>query len=132
MTKEIGAILKTYHLNVGKLTICDSYMIAEIDEGVTLNMENASELIKAAELHFKNTPFVYITHRKNSYAVDPINYIEVMKLTQLKGIAIVSSKQIDKKNFNVEQRFFGRPMQIFDNLADAINWHKEILKESYG
>jgi len=41
-----------------------------------------------------NEAFVYITHRVNSYSVDPTIYISVSKIENLVGFAVVFINQM--------------------------------------
>ena len=85
-------------------------------------------LVDIAESHFKAKPFVYITHRINSYSVDPKIYYETSKISNLAGFAVVSDKYKAKSNAMVEKMFFSKPFEIFGDLAEAKRWAKTILK----
>jgi hypothetical protein len=122
-----NSYIKKYILPVGKVEIYDAYMKAEINEGVTMNQEAAKELMVIAKKHFPSKPFAYITVRKNSYAVDPMIYLKVFEIENLKAIAIVSGKFIDNHNVKIEKHFFNKPMQIFKTQTEAISWATSFL-----
>ena len=116
--------LKSYLLSIGKIEIYEDYMIAQLNEGITLNIESVQEIILVAEKHFTEKPFTYITIRKNSYAVDPMLYLKVFEIENLKAIAIVYEKFIDNHNVKIEKHFFNKPMNIFKTLPEAVSWAK--------
>ena len=48
-------------------------------------------------------------------------------LENLKAFAIVSQKSIDMHNVKIEKHFYKKPMELFDNLAYAIKWVKQVI-----
>ncbi|WP_430409415.1 STAS/SEC14 domain-containing protein [Kordia sp.] len=119
--------IKKYILSIGEIKIYEDYMVAQLNEGITLNIETVHEIILIAEKHFPKKPFAYITVRKHSYAVDPMLYLKVFEIENLKAIAIVSSKFIDNHNVKIEKHFFNKPMSIFKTILEAITWAKTYL-----
>ncbi|MGH1388271.1 STAS/SEC14 domain-containing protein [Kordia sp.] len=119
--------IKKYTLQIGKVEIYENYMLAQLNEGITLNIESVGEIISIAHTHFPTQPFAYITIRKNSYAVDPMLYLKVFEIENLKAIAIVSDKFIDNHNVKIEKHFFNKPMNIFKTKEEAIIWSKTYL-----
>ncbi|WP_046758007.1 hypothetical protein [Kordia jejudonensis] len=119
--------IKKYILSIGKIKIYEDYMVAQLNEGITLNIETVQEIINIAKNHFASKPFTYITIRKNSYAVDPMLYLKVFEIENLKAIAIVSNKFIDNHNVKIEKHFFNKPMNIFKTLPEAVAWAKSYL-----
>jgi hypothetical protein len=126
-TSHTNGVVKQYLLGIGQVDIYNNLMVATINEGITLTLERAFELIGISEIHFRNKNFVYITTRKNSYAVDPTIYSQIFFLENLKGIAIVSTKDIDAHNIKIEQHFYKKPMQLFSTLEDAKAWANNLL-----
>ena len=122
-----NSFIKKYTLAIGKVEVYDDYMLAQLNEGITLNVETVAELIKIANKHFSDKPFAYITIRKNSYAVDPMMYLKVFEIENLKAIAIVSDKFIDNHNVKIEKHFYNKPMSIYKTTEEAISWAKTYL-----
>ncbi|WP_420574227.1 STAS/SEC14 domain-containing protein [Kordia sp.] len=122
-----NSFIKKYTLQIGEVEIYNDYMLAQLNEGITLNLESVHELIEIAQKHFPQQPFAYITIRKNSYAVDPMMYLKVFEIENLKAIAIVSDKFIDNHNVKIEKHFFNKPMSIFKTTNEAIYWAKSHL-----
>ncbi len=121
--------IKEYQLEIGKVTVYENYLISEFNEGITLSLDTSLELIGVTEVHFREKPFVYITNRVNSYAVDPTMYLKVKDIETLKGIAVVSDKECDYHNLKIEKHFFKKPMHLFHTIAEATDWVDEVLYE---
>lgn len=120
-------IVKEYQLESGKIYIYDNYMVASFNEGATVTLEKAFQVIGISEIHFRNKDFGYISLRKNSYAVDPTIYNFVRGLDNLKAFAIVSVKEIDMHNFKIEKMFYKKPMKFFIEYSNALTWVKKKL-----
>ena len=111
------------------MTIYDKYLVTNINEGFNLLPEHNKVLVDVATSHFKDQPFVYITHRINSYSVDPKIYYETSKIKNLAGLAVVSSKFIAKSNAEIEKMFFTKPFEIFSDLESAKEWAELLLSQ---
>ncbi len=114
--------IKKYTLQIGEVAVYENYMVAQLNEGITLNLDSIKEIFYIKKEHFSEKDFAYITIRKNSYAVDPMMYLKVLEIQNLKAIAIVSDKFIDNHNIKIEKHFFIKPMNIFKTLPEAITW----------
>lgn len=113
---------KTLKYPFGDVRIYDNYMIAVMNEGITVTADLNDVLEDLAASYFKDKSFVYITHRINSYAVDPSIYFKTSKITNLMGFAVVSGKKIIIDNTDFERSFLRKPFQSFTKLEDAITW----------
>ncbi|MGV8812591.1 MAG: hypothetical protein ACOH2D_00640 [Gelidibacter sp.] len=112
-----------------EMHIYDCYLIVIINEGLVVEPKHNSVLKNVADAYFKNRSFVYITHRINSYSVDPATYIETSKICNLKGFAVVSKDFKAKSNVEVEKLFLNnKPIETFDDLNAAVSWAKSILE----
>lgn len=121
-------IVREYQLEIGKVQVYDNYMVSIFDEGATLTLERAYQIIGISEIHFRNKNFGVISLRKNSYAVDPTIYNYLKELDNLKAFAIVSVKEIDMHNFKIEKLFYKKPMKFFIEYDNALKWIKTRLK----
>ncbi len=121
-------IVKEYQLDIGTVQVYDNYMVSSFDDGATLTLERAYQIIGISEIHFRNRPFGYISLRKNSYAIDPIIYTYLRGLDNLKAFAIVSKKEIDMHNFKIEKLFYKKNMEFFIEYENAVVWVKKRLK----
>lgn len=123
-------VVKEYILDIGTVQVFDNYMVSIFNEGCTVTLERAYQLIGITEIHFRNKPFGYISYRKNSYAIDPNIYSFVRELENLKAFAIVSVKEMDMHNFTIEKMFYKKPMKFFIDYNNALAWVKRrVLKK---
>ncbi|WP_350286982.1 STAS/SEC14 domain-containing protein [uncultured Croceitalea sp.] len=122
-------IVKEYHLDIGTVQVYDNYIVSAFEEGATVTLERAYQIIGISEIHFRGKDFGYISLRKNSYAIDPIIYTYLRGLENLKAFAIVSKKEIDMHNFKIEKMFYKNQMEFFIEYENAIKWIKKRLKK---
>ena len=101
--------------------------IAVMNEGVHIDY-NVSQMITQTCLdYFKDTPFVYLTHRKNSYSVDVTKYSTLVnQMENLKGFGVISTS-LSARNAEIESLFLDLPFAIFDDLYEGLKWAKNIL-----
>lgn len=111
-----------------KIHIYKNYMVVTINEGETITPDHNKVLLNIVDTFFKNKKFVYITNRKNSYAVDPAIYYETSKIENLIGFAVVSKVYKAKSNAAVEKLFLNKAFEIFNTLPEAITWAKQLHK----
>ncbi len=121
-------IVRQYQLEIGVIQVYDNYMVAIFDEGATLTLERAYQIIGISEIHFRDKDFGYISLRKHSYAIDPTVYSYLRELENLKALAIVSIKEIDMHNFKIERLFYKKPMKFFIEFDNALAWVKRRVK----
>lgn len=121
-------IVREYQLEIGTVQVYDNYMVSLFDEGATLTLERAYQILGIAEIHFRDKDFGYISLRKNSYAIDPTVYTYIRGLDNLKAFAIVSVKEIDMHNFKIEKLFYKKPMKFFIEFDNALAWVKRRIK----
>lgn len=118
---------KKLRLEFCNISVYDNYMIVEMDTGVHITLEANSILISLVNTYFKNKPFVYITHRVNSYSVDPAVYIETSKIKNLIGLCVVSKNSMAKSTAEIEKLFFNKSFEIFNTLTEAVHWANKTL-----
>jgi hypothetical protein len=118
-------IVREYQLETGIVQVFDNYMVAIFEEGVTMTLERAFQIIGISEIHFRDKDFGYISLRKNSYAIDPTVYNYLREMENLKAFAIVSIKEIDMHNFKIEKMFYKKPMKFFIEYDNALAWVKK-------
>jgi hypothetical protein len=115
-------IVREYLLDVGTIQVYEDHMVAIFDEGATLTLERAYQLIGISEIHFRNRNFGIISLRKYAMAIDPLVYTYLRELENLKAFAIVSSKEVDMHNFAIEKMFYKKAMKFFIDFRNAITW----------
>lgn len=109
------------------VTFNQNYMLVVMNEGVTVTEKLHDILVEKALSHYNSKPFVYLTHRINSYAVDTSIYSKTSKLQNLYGFGVISKNYLAKSNAEIEKLFLKKPFKIFDNLDDAIDWAKTLV-----
>lgn len=123
--------LHTYENDFTTLYVRADHVLVIMKEGITVIPEYQQYLKQVAQKHFPNRPFGYVTHRKNSYAVDPKVYIETSKIKNLVAFAIVSTTSLSLSNAQIEQLFLSIPVQIFDDLDIAEAWIQEVVAQHH-
>ena len=102
-------------------------VIAYMNEGIHLTPDKNKILEDIAKDYFKDKPFVYISHRKHSYSVDPSIYLQTSKINNLVGMAVVAEVPLSKGNAEIEKLFLNKPFEIFSSLEDAKVWISKVL-----
>ncbi len=121
-------IVREYQLEIGKIQVYENHMVSIFNEGTTLTLERAYQIIGISEIHYRNRDFGFISLRKHSYAIDPTIYGYLRELENLKAFAIVSIKEMDMHNFKIEKLFYKKPMKFFIEYENALAWVKRRVK----
>ncbi|QDO94004.1 hypothetical protein FNB79_08410 [Formosa sediminum] len=119
--------LLTYEF--GTIKLYENYVLAQINEGVTVTVEASMILRDIAENHYKDRFFAYISHRKYSYSVNPAVYIEASKINNLVAFAIVSHIPLALHNTQIESRFSKKAYMSFEIISEAKIWATKLVKE---
>ena len=105
----------------------DRILVNEMNEGALLDVETNREILQIGCNNFGTEFFGYISHRINSYAVNPMVYRESAEHPQLKAIAVVSENKLVRETARLEQQFYTNKnsFEIFSSLEEAKEWMKE-------
>ncbi|WP_417874765.1 hypothetical protein [Xanthomarina gelatinilytica] len=117
-------------LPFGTVSMHDHYMVSVMNEGITVSPEINSVLEELAAKHFQDKKFVYITHRVNSYSVDPNIYFKTSQIPNLVGFAVVLGRKIRLDNLALEKMFLSKPFKSFKSLNKAIEWANELCTKA--
>ena len=109
------------------IDVYENFVISTINKGFHLTPDKNKILEDIANDYFRDKPFVYISHRKYSYSVDPSIYIQTSKMKDLVGMAVVAKAPLSKGNAKVEKLFLNKPFEIFTNFDDAVKWAKSLV-----
>ncbi|WP_347926234.1 hypothetical protein [Pontimicrobium sp. SW4] len=120
-------MLKSLKYSFCTIDVYNDYVISRINEGFHLTPDKNKILEDIANDYFIDKPFVYITHRKHSYSVDPSIYLQTSKVKNLIGFAVVAEAPLSKGNAEIEKLFLNKPFEIFSDLDDAIKWAKSLV-----
>ncbi|MDY8138986.1 hypothetical protein [Aquimarina sp. 2201CG5-10] len=121
-------MITSYILDFCTVEIYEDYLKVVMNEGVTVSPEHNNILLEMVERHFKHKAFLYITHRINSYSVNPTIYLETAKIPNLVGFAVVSDDPQQKIQAKIEKTFFSKEFKEFNTLTEALEWKDQILK----
>ncbi|TPN88744.1 hypothetical protein [Aquimarina algicola] len=118
--------IKKYDLDICKLFFYTNYLIIEVKEGVCFDHEKAKKISELTKLHFGDSPFGYISHRINSYSINPTDYLKIREVfPYLKAFAVVTYTPIQESNVKFENLFYYGKMMIFNDLNLAEYWVEE-------
>ncbi len=111
-------------LDFGKVWFKDNILIAELNEGILFDVENNRQLLEIGKSTFHGRPYGYISHRVNSYAVNPMVYLESASTANSKAIALVTNSVVCKNNAVLEKQFYreSNSFEIFSTLDEALDW----------
>lgn len=115
---------------VGKYSFYDRIVIAKINSDIHLKFKDAGPILEKCRVHYPDEGFIYITHRVNSYSVEPLEYKDMEGIPNLIGLAVVGPTHEKQKNAEIERQFFSTPFAILDTLDAALVWAKSLFKES--
>ncbi len=121
---------ETLTLDFCNLTFYNNYVVAVINEGINIDRAYNKILIDVISQFYNNKPFVYITHRVNSYSVDPHTYSNTVLVKNLVGFSVVSKDYKSKVNAKIEQMFFTKPFEIFTELDEAFKWADQLIAKN--
>ncbi len=122
-------MIALYEFEFCHVEVYEDYVITVMKEGIIVTPEFITQMSFIAEKHFKNKVFVYISHRVNSYALNPTLYFEVNKLDNLIALAIVSKDPKQWNQSKIERTFVDRDLEQFDTLEEALEWKDKIIKK---
>lgn len=126
-------MLKTLEYSFCSIEVYPDYVISYIKKDFHLTPDKNNVLEDIASDYFKNRPFVYISHRKNSYSVDPSIYMQTSKIKNLVGFAVVAEVPLSKGNPEVGKLFFNdKPFEIFETIEEAKSWVNTVLCNEKG
>ena len=123
----------TIELDFGSVSIHEDFIVTKMNEGILFDISKNETLLEIGTEVFKGKPYAYISHRVNSYAVDPMVYKQSAKFPNLKIIAVVSENDMTRTLAStVEKEFYidANSFKVFAELEDATSWVQEKLSLS--
>ncbi len=120
-------MITSYNLEFCLVEVYEDYVISIMKEGVVVTPEFIIEMFFIARKHFSDKVFVYISHRINSYSLNPLSYFEVNKIKNLIAMAIVSEDPKQTMQSSLEQAFFGKKLGQFDTIQEALEWKDKVI-----
>lgn len=118
-------IAKEIQLDFGTVSIHENILIAKLNEGILFDSISNQKLLELGTEIFVGKPYGYISYRVNSYAVDPMVYMESASTSNLKAIAVVSESEMTRQNaLNLEKKFYkdANSFEVFQTLEEGFSW----------
>lgn len=120
-------IPKQIETDCAHLEFYENFVVASIKDNVVFDEAHLNCLINLGIEQYKGEKFAYISHRKNSYNVNPMIYLRLKDIEGLSGIAVVSERVAALNNAHFEKHFSPIPYQLFLNLETAKKWVNDII-----
>ncbi len=125
----MAKMITSYTLDFCDLDVYDDYVISRIHEGVVTKPEMLKVFLKLMYVHYKNKPFVYVSHRIHSFSINPAIHAQSSKIPNLLGIAVVSTDPMQNEQIKMEKLFFKKEFELFQTIDEALIWKDEILNK---
>jgi len=123
LIKDIQDVHSTDH---GNYYFFENYVISEINQGVTYNLETAQELIQLIIGHYgREASINLISNRVNNYSIVPTDWIKFQKSeygTMLNSYSIVTYNDSSELNIMIEKLFLNIKVNHFNDVHHALNW----------
>ncbi len=103
------------------LELYDRFVIVTVSKDILFTLDKANIIRKKLSSHFKNRNFVLISNRKNNHIISEDVYKEGL-LSNMKGLAIVSSEKTERDRATIEQKLFDKSFVFFETIDEAKSW----------
>ncbi len=120
-------MIASFDFSFCRAEIHKDYVLTVMTEGITVIPKYNDLLMMVAEQYYKNKPFVYMSNRINSYSVDPSIHLEMNKIPNLIGFAVISNNPIQKMQTELEKSLFKKEYKLFNTMKSAIDWKNMII-----
>ena len=121
--------VKTLELKFTALEFFENFVVSTLFESIIFDQKCVDELEAILLSYFGDRSFVYISHRKADYNVDPTIYRNLKNIIPLKGIAVVSLNPSAITMATFEKKFSPIPYELFIEMEDAMEWAEELVKK---
>lgn len=116
--------------SLGEFEFYEDYFIGRINYGADAGSSFLDAFSELIQKHFHGKPVVYISDRVNSYSLDPVATMELIKRNNIHFVGVVVYTQKQQNNYSFEERFIdGITMCHFHSLDAAVYWSKQKLQE---
>ncbi len=104
-----------------QMQLYDQFVVLTLNENVDFTLDKASIIRDKLREHYKSKDFLMISHRKHTIHVAPDIYKQG-QLSNMKGLAIVSSNDSERDQAIIEQQLYGKSFAFFNCLEEAKSW----------
>ena len=100
------------------------YVVLTLNENTNFTLDKATIVRERLSKHYKSSNFVLISYRKFKHNIS-LDIFEKGQLTNMKGLAVVSTKAEEKNIALLHQERFGKSFAFFDSLEEAKTWAQD-------
>ncbi len=122
-------MITSFDFSFCKVEIYKDYILTVMTEGITVIPKYNHLLQMAADQYYNNKPFVYMSNRIHSYSVNPTIHLEMNKIPNLVGFAVISNNPIQEMQTELEKSFFEKEYKLFNTIKSAIVWKEKIIEK---
>lgn len=121
-TKYKKEALEIHKLEFGSFYFFDTFLLAEIFEGVNFDWPKAQKILALSDTFYPSDfkPH-YISNKINSYSIDPTIWLKILTTKRrISTYIIIDNNPSAKFNLVFEKHFFKGQIKIVNNIDDAI------------
>tara|TARA_R110001632_G_scaffold215464_1_gene342603 strand:- start:808 stop:1221 length:414 start_codon:yes stop_codon:yes gene_type:complete len=120
-----------YHIDIGTLTVFDTYIVAEFNEGLAIGFDNGREMLGIIYDHFSDSGnFGFICNRVHAFSMIPTDLYQLDELfTNSPKIAIINYSTLGRLIAEYERSYWPFPIALFNDLSAGIIWVDEALEK---
>lgn len=117
-------IVKSDKLPLGDIHFFNHIAVIEFNEGVHIDINNISEILKKLISYFGiSRPFGIIANRVNSYSINLLDINSFKeKMNNLCAYGVVSHNSASAMNAEIESKFCSRENIHFKNINSGVNF----------
>ena len=120
-------LTKIMEMEIGNYFFYGNVVIVEAKEGIMLSYKKDLSVILLILNITKGKPWVYISNRINSYAIQPLDYKYLNKVPSLKALGVVNYSEAGYLISELEAKFCKKPYGVYHSLIEAVTWGKGFL-----
>jgi hypothetical protein len=109
-----------------QIFLYDQYAILIISKNVDFTLDKASIIRNKLREYYNTKSFIMISYRKFKHNVSPDVY-QQGGLSNMKGLAIVSSSNDERDKAFTEQSLYGKSFAFFNTIEEAKFWAKSFF-----
>lgn len=115
---------KEVNFNFGTYYFFDTFLIAEINEGIHFDWEKAELTIQEILKYYgEHARIGYISNRTNNYSIDPQNWIKSQEdYNFMIASAIITYENSSYKVATLEKYFSKKKLKRCHSIEEAITW----------
>lgn len=127
-------VLKGFNYKFADAFVFDGFLVVEVKNGVNLSWDgNAKQLTDdvSAFIGSNGSNLIYLSNRIYSYSVSPTDWLKFFNQSfSLKAYGVIAYNKIGLFSTTIENLFFHKKINRFNNLQMGIEWAKAQCKSS--